>query len=165
MRSLTLITLLASLFAFTTANENDPNIPRASLDELKIMKGEVASPLLERAPALTKCPKSNGCTCKKGTKQGQVRHSLTQMCLQRTGSDAETPGASIAAGATKSHMSARVVGSRITSTSVILMGDAVIMGRAVVVIRMTSRGGTARVRRVLRKVKGGVEGRSQCLSV
>jgi len=45
------------------------------------------------------------------------------------------------------------------------MGDAVIMGRAVVVIRMTSRGGTARVRRVLRKVKGGVEGRSQCLSV
>jgi hypothetical protein len=81
MHSLTLVSLLASLFAFTTASENDPNIPRASLDELKIMKGEVASPLLERAVALTTCPKSNGCTCKKGTKQGQVRQPPTQMCI------------------------------------------------------------------------------------
>ncbi|KAK1759939.1 hypothetical protein QBC47DRAFT_398743 [Echria macrotheca] len=85
MRSLAVITLLASLVALTTANESEPNIPSAALDELKQMKGEVASPLLERATALTKCPKSNGCTCKKGTKQGQYCGWCDQVTYVGTG--------------------------------------------------------------------------------
>jgi len=76
MRSLTIFAFLAYLAASTIAavpNLNLANDPRAEAAEMKQRDVEASNPLLEdRAIALTKCPKSNGCTCKKGTKQGQV---------------------------------------------------------------------------------------------
>ena len=83
MRFFTAITFLSSLFAFAAAN---PSL-EALFEEKKLADAGVAAapvearkaspenvPVLEERQS-KKCPKSNGCTCKK-VKQGQV--SLTQ---------------------------------------------------------------------------------------
>lgn len=88
MRFFATIAFLSSLLAFAAANQS----LEALFEERKLADAGVAAPDIEaikerdagadlpplEARQSKKCPKSNGCTCKK-VKQGQVRQMLPIM--------------------------------------------------------------------------------------
>lgn len=88
MRFFAAVAFLSSLFAFAAANQS----LEALFEEQKLADAGVAAPVkardasAENLPVLEerqskKCPKSNGCTCKK-VKQGQVRILLVSVDVE-----------------------------------------------------------------------------------